>query len=162
MRVEVPRRTPARHEAAQKRQPDGPVLADRLEAVRVDEVQQGLSLDARRVRAFAKQFAPQFELHQEVQHTRLRVETSGAVRRPCTPRVHNARVDSLADRVPTREELCLPILRVLHQRGGSASIREISEDLATLLELRDPVREVAHGNGPQTEFDYQAAWHGPS
>ena len=64
----------------------------------------------------------------------------------------------MTDRVPTREELCLPILRVLQKRGGSASVREISEDVAALLELPDAVREVAHGNGPQSEFDYQAAW----
>lgn len=83
---------------------------------------------------------------------------SGAARRPSTPGVHNARVDSMTDRVPTREELCLPTLRVLQQRGGSASIREISEDMVALLELRDVVREVPHGNGPQSEFDYQAAW----
>ncbi len=64
----------------------------------------------------------------------------------------------MTDRVPTREELCLPTLRVLQQRGGSASIREISDDMAVLLELPDAVREVAHGDGPQSEFDYQAAW----
>ena len=64
----------------------------------------------------------------------------------------------MTDRVPTREELCLPTLRVLQQRGGSASIREISEEMAALLELPDAVREVAHGDGPRSEFDYQAAW----
>ena len=64
----------------------------------------------------------------------------------------------MTDRVPTREELCLPTLRVLQQRGGSASIREISEDMAALLELPDAVREVPHGDGRQSEFDYQAAW----
>ena len=30
--------------------------------------------------------------------------------------------------------------------------------MATLLELTDAAREVAHGDGPQSEFDYQAAW----
>ena len=64
----------------------------------------------------------------------------------------------MTDEVPTREELCLPTLRVLQQRGGSASIREISEDMAALLELPDGVREVPHGDGPRSEFDYQAAW----
>lgn len=67
-------------------------------------------------------------------------------------------MDPMTDPVPAREELCLPILRVLEQRGGSASIREISDDMAALLELSDAVREVAHGDGPQSEFDYQAAW----
>lgn len=64
----------------------------------------------------------------------------------------------MAERVPTREELCLPTLQVLSQRGGSASIREISEDVAALLELTDAAREVAHGDGAQSEFDYQAGW----
>jgi restriction system protein len=62
------------------------------------------------------------------------------------------------DRVPTVEDLCLPTLRVLEQRGGSASIREISEDMAALLKLTDAVREVVHGDGPQSEVDYRAAW----
>ena len=30
--------------------------------------------------------------------------------------------------------------------------------MAALLELPDAVREVAHGDGPRSEFDYQAAW----
>ena len=64
----------------------------------------------------------------------------------------------MSERVPTREELPLPTLHVLQQKGGSASIREISEDMASLLGLTDAVREVIHGSGPQSEFDYQAAW----
>ncbi len=64
----------------------------------------------------------------------------------------------MSEGVPTREELPLPTLRVLQQKGGSASIREISEDMASLLGLTDAVREVIHGSGPQSEFDYQAAW----
>lgn len=64
----------------------------------------------------------------------------------------------MSDRVSPREELPLPTLHVLQKKGGSASIREISEDMASLLGLTDAAREVIHGSGPQSEFDYQAAW----
>ena len=52
----------------------------------------------------------------------------------------------------------LPTLRVLQKRGGSASIQEIVEGLATLLDLPESVLEIPHGQGPQSEFSYQTAW----
>ncbi len=52
----------------------------------------------------------------------------------------------------------LPTLRVLQKRGGSASIQEIVEGLATLLDLPESVLEIPHGQGPHSEFSYQTAW----
>lgn len=60
--------------------------------------------------------------------------------------------------VPPREELPIPTLRAIEQRGGSASIHEIAEDVAALLNLPEEVLEVPHLDGPQSEFLYQAAW----
>ena len=61
-------------------------------------------------------------------------------------------------KVPTHGEMALPTLRAIEQRGGSASIHEVVEDIATLLNLPEESLEILHGDGPQTEFQYRAAW----
>lgn len=61
-------------------------------------------------------------------------------------------------KVPTMEELPIPTLRAIEQRGGSASIYEVAEGVAALLNLPEEVLEVPHLDGPQTEFQYRAAW----
>ena len=47
---------------------------------------------------------------------------------------------------------------MLNNRGGSASIQELSEHVARELDLADDVLEILHGDGPETEVDYRAAW----
>lgn len=61
-------------------------------------------------------------------------------------------------KVPLLEELPIPTLRAIEQRGGSASIYEIAEGVAVLLNLPEEVLEILHLDGPQTEFQYRAAW----
>lgn len=61
-------------------------------------------------------------------------------------------------KVPNYISLAVPTLQALVQRGGSASIQELSEDLAALMELPDEVLEVPHGNESQSEVNYRAAW----
>ena len=51
-----------------------------------------------------------------------------------------------------------PILRALEQLGGSASIHELDDRVATDLEVGEAILNVAHGSGPQTEFAYRCAW----
>ena len=60
--------------------------------------------------------------------------------------------------VPPYSDLLWPTLRILKARGGSASIRELEEDVASLLGLSDEVLEMPHGAGPQSEVNYRAAW----
>lgn len=60
--------------------------------------------------------------------------------------------------VPPREEMPIPTLRAIEQRGGSASIHEVVEGVAALLNLSEEALEILHGDGPQTEFQYRAAW----
>lgn len=60
--------------------------------------------------------------------------------------------------MPTFTDLLWPTLRVLDNRGGSASIQELSEHVARELDLADAVLGVLHKDGPQTEVDYRAAW----
>lgn len=60
--------------------------------------------------------------------------------------------------MPSYADLWWPTLEVLRNRGGSASIRELSEHVAGYLELPDNVVDMPHGDGPQTELDYRLAW----
>ena len=60
--------------------------------------------------------------------------------------------------MPTYEEIAAPTLQGLELRGGSASIHELSEDVAVLMDVPDEILEVPHGEGSRSEFDYRAAW----
>lgn len=62
------------------------------------------------------------------------------------------------NKVPTRWEMAWPTLRAIEGRGGSATVRELSEDVAKLMHLSEDVLEILHGDGPQTEFQYRARW----
>ena len=61
-------------------------------------------------------------------------------------------------KLPTFEDLLWPTLKVLERRGGSATIQELSEDVAGELDLPDELANVQHGSGPGSEVDYRAAW----
>ena len=60
--------------------------------------------------------------------------------------------------LPTFEDLLWPTLKVLEKHGGSASIQELSEYVASELALSDEVLDVLHQDGPKSEVDYRAAW----
>lgn len=60
--------------------------------------------------------------------------------------------------IPTRTDLLWPTLKALESRGGSASIHELSDHLASGLALPDEILETLHKSGPQTEVEYRAAW----
>ena len=60
--------------------------------------------------------------------------------------------------LPTYEDLLWPTLKALENRGGSASIRELSEQVATDLALSDEILDIPHKGGPRSEVDYRAAW----
>ncbi len=60
--------------------------------------------------------------------------------------------------LPTSHDLLWPTLKALEARGGSASIQELSEQVAADLALPDEILEVPHKDGPHSEIDYRAAW----
>ena len=60
--------------------------------------------------------------------------------------------------MPTHMDLLWPTLKALEVRGGSASIQELSEQIADDLKISDGVLDRLHSNGPQTEVEYRAAW----
>ena len=63
-----------------------------------------------------------------------------------------------AAEMPTYNDLLWPTLEVLKENGGSASIKELSEQVTRLLALPDEVSDRLHGEGPQTEVGYRLAW----
>ena len=64
--------------------------------------------------------------------------------------------------LPKTLDLLLPTLRALEAIGGSASIRELSEQMATDLALSDAVLDIPHLRrgrpSRQSEFEYRGAW----
>ena len=58
----------------------------------------------------------------------------------------------------TYKDLLWPTLKALEKRGGSASILELSDQIAADLALSDETLDILHKDGPRSEVDYRAAW----
>ncbi len=52
----------------------------------------------------------------------------------------------------------VPIVHSLRARGGSATIDELEEAVASASHLSEEQRAQLHGEGPRTEFSYRLAW----
>ena len=46
----------------------------------------------------------------------------------------------------------------MKQRGGSATIEELEEDVAKIMKLPEPVLSIPHKNGTRSQFQYELAW----
>jgi restriction system protein len=57
-----------------------------------------------------------------------------------------------------RFEMLWPLLEVVKEHGGSATIQEIDEGVAAKMGLSDEQLGVLHGDGPRTEIAYRLAW----
>lgn len=61
--------------------------------------------------------------------------------------------------IPKYDDLLWPTLKALEMKGGSASIPELSEQIASDMKLADEVLDVPHKeNGTQSEVEYRSAW----
>ena len=61
--------------------------------------------------------------------------------------------------IPTYDDLLWPTLEALKAKGGSASIQELSEQIASDMELSDEILELPHKEGgTQSEVEYRCAW----
>ena len=60
--------------------------------------------------------------------------------------------------LPSFEEYCVPTVRVLKERGGSATIEELEQGVAEAMALSDDIVNVPHGDGPRSQFQYELAW----
>lgn len=64
----------------------------------------------------------------------------------------------MSPKMPTYSDLLWPMLEVLKESGGSASIQELLEHVTQNLALPDEVSDIPHNDGPQTEVGYRLAW----
>ncbi len=63
------------------------------------------------------------------------------------------------DSLPTQEELYNPLLNALRSLGGSATVREIEEQVAKDLKLSDQILEIKSKSHPyKSEVMYRLAW----
>lgn len=60
--------------------------------------------------------------------------------------------------LPSYPEYVAPALAALRAKGGSASIEEMEEGVAEIMQLGDDLLAVPHGEGPRTQFQYELAW----
>ncbi len=62
--------------------------------------------------------------------------------------------------VPTYDRMMNPLLRALKELGGSATIEEMANKVAEIMELSDEQLEILHDpdKGTQSEFEYRLAW----
>jgi restriction system protein len=59
---------------------------------------------------------------------------------------------------PSFDTFLVPIVHSLRARGGSGTIDELEEAVASAQHLSDEQRSQLHGDGPRTEFSYRLAW----
>jgi len=64
------------------------------------------------------------------------------------------------DQMPKYHELLNPLLKALHELGGSGSIEEISSRVSESLDLPEDVLSMPHDpeKSSQTELEYRLAW----
>ncbi len=64
------------------------------------------------------------------------------------------------DQMPKYHELMNPLLKALHELGGSGSIEEISSRVSESLNLPEDVLSIPHDpeKSSQTELEYRLAW----
>ncbi len=60
--------------------------------------------------------------------------------------------------LPSFESYFLPTVECVKARGGSMTIEEMEEAVASVMRLSDELRAVPHGDGPRSQFDYELAW----
>lgn len=51
-----------------------------------------------------------------------------------------------------------PIIQALKQRGGSATIEELEEDVAKIMKLSEQILLIPHKTGTRSQFQYELAW----
>lgn len=64
------------------------------------------------------------------------------------------------DQIPKYHKLMNPLLKALHELGGSGSIEEISSRVSESLDLPEDVLSIPHDpeKSSQTELEYRLAW----
>jgi len=64
-----------------------------------------------------------------------------------------------AEKVPSYDNLIIPVLKALTDLGGSGTIEEINEKVFEIENFSEDVLQIPHGeNSSQTEIEYRLAW----
>lgn len=67
--------------------------------------------------------------------------------------------DDKNNEIPSFEQMMKPILTILDQSGGSASIRELDEAVMEHMKIPEDMRQIPHKNAlNRTEIAYRLAW----
>lgn len=65
---------------------------------------------------------------------------------------------NLSDRIPKYNEYMWPIILVLRDMGGSATIEEMEEKVAEILKIPDEILSIPHGDSGRSQVGYRMAW----
>ncbi len=60
--------------------------------------------------------------------------------------------------LPSFEKYFPPTVQSMKQRGGSATIEELEEDVAKIMNLPEPILAIPHKTGTRSQFQYELAW----
>lgn len=60
--------------------------------------------------------------------------------------------------MPAYHELMNPVIRALHELGGSGTVKEIENSVVELEKIPNKIADIPHGNGSSTEIGYKLAW----
>jgi restriction system protein len=60
--------------------------------------------------------------------------------------------------LPSFEKYFPPTVQSMKQRGGSATIEELEDDVAKIMKLPEPILAVPHKTGTRSQFQYELAW----
>jgi restriction system protein len=60
--------------------------------------------------------------------------------------------------LPSFAEYLPPTVEALKRRGGSATIEEMEDDVAQLMNLSEDILAVPHKGGSRSQFQYELAW----
>jgi hypothetical protein len=60
--------------------------------------------------------------------------------------------------LPSFDKYFPPTVQSMKQRGGSATIEELEEDVAKIMKLTEPTLAIPHKTGTRSQFQYELAW----
>jgi restriction system protein len=60
--------------------------------------------------------------------------------------------------LPSFEKYFPPAVQAMKQRGGSATIEELEEDVARIMKLSEAILVIPHKTGTRSQFQYELAW----
>lgn len=68
--------------------------------------------------------------------------------------------EAMADKsdLPSFEKYFPPTVQSMKQRGGSATIEELEEDVAKTMKLPEAILAIPHKTGTRSQFQYELAW----